>query len=102
MDHDTFTQNISSVDLTKHYQTALDVQNACNLSGIVHSLSRMMDEIWTEARENGKGTDYVNTHPICRLFAEQIIFLTGGGMGEPDTYQHAHRIATERAATEQQ
>jgi hypothetical protein len=57
------------------YQYALDSQTACNLSGIVHQFSRIMDKIWNEANKNGHGTDWVNQHPISRLFAEQIFFL---------------------------
>ena len=62
----------------RDYDEALLSQGACNLSGIVHSLSRVMDKIWKEARELGKGTDWVNNHPICRLYAEQISHLSRG------------------------
>ena len=58
------------------YQKALDAQSACNLSGIVHSFSNILHRVWEEAREQNKGTDWVNEHPICRLFAEQIAHLT--------------------------
>ena len=58
------------------YQKAIWAQSACNLSGIVHSLSRIMPRIWEEARAAGKGTTYVNEHPIVRLFAEQITWLS--------------------------
>lgn len=64
--------------LTKSdYQFAMDSQCACNLSGIVHSLSAITNKIWEEARRLEKGTDWVNSHPICRLFAEQILYLSG-------------------------
>ena len=36
------------------YQTALDVQDACNLSGVVHSFSQVITEVWKEAREKGE------------------------------------------------
>lgn len=70
----------------KHYKEALSVQDACNLSGVVHSFSKILPAIW----ESCDGTDEVNRHPICRLFAEQIMFLTGGGMGDSDTYRDAY------------
>lgn len=60
----------------KDYSDAILSQGACNLSGIVHSFSDIMDRIWEEARERGEGTDWINNHPICRLFAEQISHLT--------------------------
>jgi hypothetical protein len=34
-------------------QQSLDVQNVCNLSGVVHSFSEAMDVLWTEARQRG-------------------------------------------------
>ena len=60
------------------FQFALDSQSACNLSGIVHQFSRVMDKLWNEAREGNHGTDWVNQHPISRLYAEQIFFLASG------------------------
>ena len=60
--------------LTKHdYQTAMDVQSACNLSGVILSFARVIVKI-------PGGTDARNRHPICRLYAEQIAHLTGAGM----------------------
>ena len=61
--------------LKREYEMALLSQGACNLSGLVHSLSGAMNLIWEEAREQGQGTDYVNNHPIVRLYVEQISFL---------------------------
>lgn len=74
------------------YQDAILSQSACNLSGIVHAMSRVMDRIWEEARENGQGTDWVNSHPICRLYAEQISHLTCTA----DWFQ-SHQICKEKA-----
>lgn len=65
--------------LTLHdYEMALESQSACNLSGIVKSLALVMDRIWEEARAAGQGTEWVNTHCICRLYAEQIYHLSSG------------------------
>jgi hypothetical protein len=70
----TATKGLTAND----YQTALDVQSACNLSGVVRSFAEVMPKIWDEARsQNQGGTDWVNSHPICRLYAEQIAFLAG-------------------------
>ena len=59
------------------YQNAIDSQNACNLSGIVFEFAKAMQKICNEASKNGHGTEWKNTHPIARLYAEQISFLTG-------------------------
>jgi len=83
------------------YKDALFSQSACNLSGLIHSLHRIVTLIWTEARANDLGTDYVNQHPICRLYAEQIAFLTGAGIPDDGnlgaSYNDALRICQERA-----
>ncbi len=57
------------------YAMALLSQGACNLSGLAYSLANAMELIWQEARELGQGTDYVNSHPIVRLYLEQMTFL---------------------------
>lgn len=64
----------------KDYQDALLSQSACNMSGIVHAFSRVITEIRDEPEAKKQGTDWVNRHPICRLYAEQITFLSGAGM----------------------
>jgi hypothetical protein len=59
-------------------RTALEVQNAFNLSGVVHSLDNIVTNvIWPEARKFGKGTEYVNTHPIVSLFLHKLTSLNG-------------------------
>lgn len=60
----------------KDYKDAIDVQDACNLSGVVLSFARIMERINEERREGGHGTDWIKYHPICRMFAEQIKHLT--------------------------
>ena len=56
----------------KDYQDAIYAQDACNLSGVVHSFSRVVNKIWAEARTLGKGTEWVNTHPISILYASKV------------------------------
>ena len=73
------------------YRNALDVQTASNLSGVVLQFARDMERINEEVRANSGGTEQVNRHPVCRLYAEQIAWLTGaGGCGDPDTYHQAY------------
>jgi uncharacterized membrane protein YccC len=58
-------------------QQALDVQDACNLSGVAKALGRAMDALWTEANQHGHGTDWVNRHPIVTLFLDKLDSLNG-------------------------
>ena len=67
---------------SKDYKDAVVVQDACNLSGVVHSFAEVVSRIWEEAHEKGKGTDWVNKHPICMLFADKILSLAGGNGDE--------------------
>src|SRR6266436_2319043 len=57
---------------------ALDVQNASNLSGVLHSLDEIVsDVIWPGARRQANGTAYVNSHPIVTLFLHKLTSLNG-------------------------
>lgn len=63
--------------LQQHAQDALDVQNACNLSGVVYSLATCVGDLWEEARRLKKGTDWVNQHPIVQMYVDKLSSLTG-------------------------
>lgn len=57
---------------------ALNVQDACNLSGVVHGFSRSITRLRVLLREQGnESTDTVNEHPICQLWADKIASLAG-------------------------
>ena len=74
--------------LTKRdYENALQSQNACNLSGVAHSLSEVLPRIWNESN----GTTEVNQHPIVRLYIEQMAFLANRD------YFESEKICRERA-----
>jgi hypothetical protein len=60
-------------------QQALNVQDACNLSGVAHAFSSAMDVLWAEARKRGEGTDWINHHPIVSLFIDKLESLNHGG-----------------------
>lgn len=63
-------------------QAALDVQDASNLSGVVHSFSQVIREVRERLRAEGKeGTRGVNEHPVCVLYASKIASLTHCEMG---------------------
>lgn len=56
---------------------AIAVQDACNLSGVVHSFSRTMTDLREIARAEGwESTDKLNQHPISVLYADKIASLT--------------------------
>jgi hypothetical protein len=52
----------------KHFSAALAVQNACNLSGILHSFLEAVQAI----REEVQSTDAINEHPITILYVDKI------------------------------
>jgi hypothetical protein len=57
-------------------QTALNVQDAINLSGVVRSLDEIVrDVLWPEAHRQSKGTRYVNQHAIVTLFLHKLTSL---------------------------
>ena len=78
------------------YQTALDIQDACNLSGVVLAWSRIVPKLWNEARARGKGTDFVNEHPICKLFADKLADLAR--VRDMTEYSKAYDICQKEAS----
>lgn len=69
-------------------QSALDVQSACNLSGVVRSFAEIVHAM---RMEHGMDTPTCNTHPVCILFAEQIAHLTTHSTIGGDAYFGASR-----------
>jgi hypothetical protein len=75
--------------LTKDdYRKAILAQDAVNASGLVHSLSEVMSRIRDEP--DCTGTDFVNTHPIVRMYLNKLISLCGGA----DTLDFSEAYAT--------
>lgn len=57
-------------------QSALDCQDACNLSGVLHTFHQVVkDVLWPEANKQDQGTAYVNQHPIVSLFLDKLASL---------------------------
>ena len=81
----------------KDYQDAITVQDGVNLSGIVYDFARILPKIWEESNAAGRGTAFVNTHPICILFADKIKDMTKRGH---DTYFTAMDKCKNEAAKE--
>lgn len=81
-------------------QGALDVQDACNLSGVVHSFSKVVTEVRDLLESEGPySTDTINYHPVCRLYADKIAHLTGtqtiGNDSVLEAYKWAHWMVNE-------
>jgi len=77
---------------------ALQVQDACNLSGIVKSFSEVMSAVWVEASRLEKGTDWVNTHPVALLFISKICDLSRYTYGnETSNFSKAYKACKELA-----
>lgn len=80
----------------RDWENADQSQNACNLSGLAHSLVDVLGRIRCERGINGTGD--VNRHPIVRLYCEQMLLLAGGGPGDTTSWLeacHAVRMAIE-------
>lgn len=72
-------------------QQALDVQTACNLSGIVHSFAEIVSAMRTEHHMD---TAQCNRHPVCVLFSDKIADMTGSSVrAYPEGYAECQRLA---------
>ena len=73
---------------------ALNVQNACNLSGVVHGFSRAMEALYiTCPGLRSEDTEKRNRHPIAVLWASKVASLTGCEYG--DTFSKAYEKVVE-------
>ncbi len=57
-------------------QHAIQVQNSCDLSGVIRQWNEIVIDLWEEANRQGRGTEWVNRHPINKLFANKVVQLT--------------------------
>ena len=68
------TDNRTMQDLCR---AAVAVQNACNLSGVVHSFSRDISRLRELLNEEPNfSTTKLNQHPVSVLYASKIASLT--------------------------
>jgi hypothetical protein len=79
-------------------QEAINIQNACNLGGLVHSWSRSMGDLQRLLRE--QGTCAVNEHPISKLWASKIHELTEMGMSDYGAFSKAYAECKKLAEVE--
>jgi hypothetical protein len=68
----TYTEEDVPQDLA---ETVMTYQDACNLIGVVHAFDRVMTALWAHAHKHGKGTDWVNNHPLVFLTVEKLMQL---------------------------
>jgi hypothetical protein len=73
----------------KMYADAILVQDAPNLSGIVHSWA----EILSAMVQSGMDTKAIWNHPVNVMFADKVSDLTGRG----NSYSEAYRICREKS-----
>jgi len=64
------------MDIQQAAQQALDVQDACNLSGVVFSFAEVMHAICEEQQRLGQSTEWKNTHPVVTLFLSKLTDLS--------------------------
>lgn len=64
-----------SVDMERLARDAINVQDACNLSGVTRSFAQAMSDLRRIIPD--KGTDFYNTHPIAIMYSDKIASLTG-------------------------
>jgi hypothetical protein len=76
------------------WQEALDIQHAWNLSGLVHSMPRMLDAVRSECANTGA----VNTHPLVRLWLDKLCELAGLYVVADDAQQSAFQAAYDHGA----
>lgn len=77
-------------------RTAIAVQDAVNLSGVAHSFAEAVSAIWDEAHRQGKGTEWVNTHPVVTLFLDKLADLNKVWLQCPEigrAYDQVRKIA---------
>ena len=81
------------IPLSKLAQEALDVQDACNLSGVVHAFARAMSALC----DHDLGTQSRNTHPIAIVWADKVAHLTGtqslGNEAVMQAFKEVHALA---------
>ena len=76
---------------------AIQVQDACNLSGVAQLLTKATKVLWEEVNAGrGNGTDFVNTHPVTKLIVNKLSWLAGSESG----YLEAHDSCMDLANAE--
>jgi len=81
------------------WQNAIEIQFACNLSGVTFSFAEMMHRLCDETNACKQGTAWRNHHPLVILWVDKLADLANvrpaGGM---EAYSAALREAERRVA----
>lgn len=73
-------------------------QDAVNGGALVRAFGEVIRKIQAESHELGKGTDWVNKHPIVVLYVTQLAHLAGGYVEWPSgEWGKAYEEAREKA-----
>lgn len=64
---------LCQTDIERMHDDALQVQDACNLSGVLHSFLRNVQEL----RDMDLSSEDINRHPVSVLFSSKVASLTG-------------------------
>ena len=81
------------------YQTALDIQDASNMSGVVLAFAEAMKQINAEMQLNKEGEVYRRNHPVVIMFF--FYFNDMAGFSDAmslQTYSNAYSICKKEAA----
>lgn len=87
------------------YRLALQVQDASNMNGVVHSLEHeVLPAIRQEPGYAEQGTAYVSTHPVVLLFLDKLVSMTGVGWIHDQDMQiaDAYSVCTDHTEAESQ
>lgn len=70
-------------------EEAIAIQDACNLSGVVHSLDRTITDLRAIARAEGwENTPTLNNHPIVVMYVNKLSSLCNAD--HDATFAHAY------------
>jgi len=73
--HPAVQDECCKIELAALAKEALAVQDACNLTGVVHAFSRSVTRL--RRAIPGEGTRTYNTHPIVRVWISKLADLAG-------------------------
>ena len=76
------------------YQTALELQDACNPIAVANTLFKVAQQL----REEGKGTDAIRQDPAFVLIVDKLSDMTGRPEASAymDVYNKCEELAKER------
>lgn len=82
----------TQLTLKNEAQRALDLQDACNLKGVIVSFTNARETILDHGGRD-KGTNWFNHHPIMVMYACKIADLCGLSIrSDPDTFSKSYKL----------